>query len=192
MSTPPPSDRRSALRALLMDYTAVDAAEQDYRSRMLALTRSGADPFARSSFSPGHFTASAFILSPRADALLMILHGKLKRWLQPGGHVDADDPDLIAAARREVHEEAGVRNLSLARAGIFDVDIHSIPALGGDPAHEHFDIRFVFRARGKQLRSGSDAEGARWIPIESVCEAESDRSVMRAVQKLRASAVLGG
>src|ERR1700744_1954418 len=98
-------------RSQLATYQARDAADREFLSRMLALCDSVADPRARTSFEPGHFTASAFILSPMPDALLLILHGKLGRWLQPGGHVDRDDSDLLAAARREAREEVGIDQL---------------------------------------------------------------------------------
>ena len=55
-------------------------------SRMIELAQSGEESLRRDAFSPGHFTASAFVLSPRRDQLLLILHKKLGLWLQPGGH----------------------------------------------------------------------------------------------------------
>ena len=29
---------------------------------------------------------------------------------------------------------------------ICDLDIHSIPAIGAEPAHEHYDVRVLYRA----------------------------------------------
>ena len=67
------------------------------------------DPFSRRRFDPGHFTASAFVLSPDGGSIVMIRHRRLDRWLQPGGHVEAHDRDVKEAARREAIEEAGRR-----------------------------------------------------------------------------------
>ena len=143
------------------------------------------DPFARAHFVPGHVTASSFVLSPTGDDVLLIEHSKLHRWLQPGGHVDPEDVDVLAAARREVVEEVGLAELSLVHEGVFDLDVHDIPPLKGDPGHAHFDVRFLFRAPTRDVRAGSDAKAARWVPLDEVRLDASDESVMRAVRKLK-------
>ncbi len=177
--------RSEHLRGQLEHYEPRDDQERSYRERMLALSRGEGYAFSRSHFVPGHFTASAFVLAPDADALLLIFHGKLHRWLQPGGHVDPEDADILAAARREVFEEVGIRDLALATSSVFDLDIHEIPPIKGDPAHAHFDVRFLFRARDLAFRAGSDAKAARWVPLAEIDEEISDRSVVRALEKLR-------
>jgi 8-oxo-dGTP pyrophosphatase MutT (NUDIX family) len=148
---------------------------------MHELARVGPRALERSHWVPGHFTASAFVLSPDSCELLLIYHGKLSRWLQPGGHFDAADASPEAAARREVREETGLDDLELARPGLFDVDIHPIPARREDPEHEHFDLRFLFRARSRALVAGDDAHAAKWVRLSEI---ESDASVMRAVAKI--------
>jgi len=150
---------------------------------MLALCEVPGDPFSRSHFVPGHFTASAFLLSPDGAQLLLVFHGKLHRWLQPGGHIDPADETVWAAARREVAEEVGV---ALQDDGsLLDVDVHAIPALGGAPAHEHFDVRFLFRTPTLAHTAGSDARDSRWFPLEEINALSSDASVLRAVEKIR-------
>ncbi len=177
--------RNLELAAALRVYQPQDADETAYRERMLALCEPPHAGFSRAYFEPGHFTASAFVLSPDSRALLLIFHGKLSRWLQPGGHVDDSDLNILASARREVSEEVGLSDLPLAHEGIFDLDIHLIPARKTDPAHEHFDVRFLFRARDLNFQAGSDAKAARWVDLDEVREEISDRSVMRAVEKLK-------
>jgi 8-oxo-dGTP pyrophosphatase MutT (NUDIX family) len=157
---------------------------------MVALARGaspGGDPFARDHYVPGHFTASAFILSPEGDALLLIHHRKLGRWLQPGGHVEPSDADLLAAARREAAEEVGGRDLTLdpRGSGVFDLDVHTIPAHGASPQHEHFDVRFLFRSPTRRVVEGEEIDGARWVPLAQLArDPAADASVLRAVRKL--------
>jgi len=183
--------RRSALRELLLSHAPVDVREEQHRARMLALLDVD-DPFARDRFDPGHFTASAFVLSPDEADLLLILHAKFGLWLQPGGHIDPEDPDVVAAARREVAEETGLGPGDvdpIASLGtLLDLDIHRIPPnpRKGEPAHEHFDVRVLLRARTPVLRAGSDARDARWVPVGRVQDAGTDDSVRRAVRKLLA------
>ncbi len=187
--TPRPmtTDRRDHLRTLLRQHQPMDDLERTHRDAVLTLLDVPGDPFSRDHFAPGHVTASAFVLSPDGGSLLLILHGKLHRWLQPGGHVDATDLDVLAAARREVHEEVGLLDLPLSplTTGLIDVDVHVIPARKADPEHRHFDVRFLFQARDWQFNAGSDAHAGRWVPLAEVGLLESDASVLRAVAKLQ-------
>jgi 8-oxo-dGTP pyrophosphatase MutT (NUDIX family) len=179
------TSREIELRSQLLAYQPRDERERGHLVRMRELCNSVADPFARNLFVPGHFTASAFILSPDGRDLLLILHAKLGRWLQPGGHIDAGDRDLVSAALREVHEEVGLVELELAEPAPFDLDVHDIPARKDEAGHQHFDVRYLFRARTRQVTAGSDAKDARWVRLEEIDERSSDASVQRAVVKLQ-------
>jgi 8-oxo-dGTP pyrophosphatase MutT (NUDIX family) len=177
---------RAPLASLLTAYVAADANESRHRERMLALLRASGNPFSRAHCTPGHFTASGFVLSPDARAILLIHHRKLDRWLQPGGHIEVQDIDMLAAARRELAEEVGLPALPLEIEGIFDLDVHSLPALGAEPPHEHFDVRFLFRAPSFELNPGSEAKAARWFPLDAIDAALADPSVARVSRKLLA------
>jgi len=176
--------KQDHLRQLLEAYSPVDAAERRYRQAMLDLLALGSRAFERDHFQPGHFTASAFVLDAKASALLLIHHTKLNRWLQPGGHVESEDADLIASARRELREETGIETAELAHGGIFDIDIHDLPALHDTPTHQHFDVRFLFRTVTLELAAASDASDARWWPLATISTVHSDASVMRPVERM--------
>jgi len=143
-----------------------------------------AAPSSRNHFVPGHLTASAFVLSPAADAILLILHKKLGLWLQPGGHIEPDDESLAAAARREVAEEVGLDLPASAAGGVFDLDIHAIPARKDEPQHEHFDVRFCFRSPTLSFATNDEVVDARWVPLTEVEQLSSDESVLRVTRKL--------
>lgn len=80
-----------------------------------------------------------------------MLHKKIKKWLQFGGH-SGDSPEVLATAIREFHEESGILvepDIFSYESGlpvpIFDLDIHKIPAdLKWRPGHIHYDIRFLW------------------------------------------------
>lgn len=181
------SPRTRDLKTRLTNYLPSDALEMRHLEQMRELCESIADPFSRNSFAPGHFTASAFILSPDRADLLLIFHEKLGRWLQPGGHIDASDETVLAAARREAREEVGLLELELLHEAPLDLDVHAIPARKAEPSHAHFDVRFLFRAQTRAAVAGSDAKAVRWVPLRELSAEFSDRSVMRAVAKLRES-----
>ena len=151
--------------------------------RSLALARS-TDPIDRDHFDPGHFTASGFVVAPDGSALLLIHHKRLDRWLQPGGHIDPGDPSPIAAAAREVREETGIATGPILDA-LIDVDIHPIPPRAPEPAHEHFDLRFAFRALGTDLVADDEVFDAAWVPWDDLERYRPDDSMRRAVVVLR-------
>lgn len=183
----PESSLHLQARAALGEHVPADAREGAFRARMLELLELE-QPASRACFMPGHLTASAFVLSPDGADLLLILHKKLGIWIQPGGHVEPADISLEAAARREVAEEVGLTPEAGVVARVFDLDIHAIPAHRAEPAHEHFDVRFCFRAGLRELSTGDEVEGARWVRLEEVASVTRDESVLRAVRKLLALA----
>jgi len=179
-------DRNRELDNWLARHIPVDSTESGHLHAMRDLLASPGDALVRDRYRPGHFTASAIVLPPDGDALLLIHHTRLRRWLQPGGHVENADGDLALAARREAAEETGVYALDapVGEPLLFDLDVHRIPASGGTPAHRHFDVRFLFRARSRDLTPASDVSEARWVPFSEVTELNGEESMIRLIRKL--------
>ena len=99
---------RPALTALLRRLPPADAQEAGFITRMVSLLEQAEAPFSRAHFTPGHFTASAFVLSPEEVAVLLIHDKKLNRWLHPGGLVEVVDADAMNVARGELLEATGL------------------------------------------------------------------------------------
>jgi 8-oxo-dGTP pyrophosphatase MutT (NUDIX family) len=177
--------RRAQLHEALRRYEPIDALEAQHLARMQALIADEGDPFTGTRYAPGHFTASAFVLAPERSDLLLIHHAKLGLWLQPGGHIEEADASVLDAARREVLEEVGIAELELDHDGLFDVDVHLIPARREALGHEHFDVRFLFRARSRRFAASSEVLSAKWVPLAEIEGSGTDESVLRAVRKLR-------
>lgn len=131
----------------------------------------------------GHFTGSAWVVSGDGRRTLLTHHRKLDRWLQPGGHADGDR-DLARVALREAEEETGLRSLFVEQA-IFDLDRHLIPARPGEPAHWHYDVRFVVRATaGEDFTVSGESHALAWRPIAEVAaDASIDASLRRMADK---------
>jgi len=175
---------RDEIRRLLDAHVPADPREAGFVDEMRALLDRSGDPTARDHYVPGHFTASAFVVSPDGRDVLLIEHGKLARWLQPGGHLEPGDATVEAACRREVAEETGLTALTRRDGGLLDVDVHEIPSLKGQPPHRHYDLRMCFVAGHRDLVAGSDAKAARWEPRATLDPAITDESVLRALRKL--------
>ncbi|MBZ2186051.1 MAG: NUDIX domain-containing protein [Bryobacter sp.] len=151
---------------------------------MVAETR---EPFSRRQFNPGHVTATGLVLHPEGRAIAMVLHGRLKRWLLPGGHVEEEDGTVIAAAAREVAEETG---LVVEGGEVIGADVHGIPAKLKDgrevePYHLHHDVLVWFRARGKELRASEESEDVRWVWPEEFDLHAVPANVRRAYGRIR-------
>jgi 8-oxo-dGTP pyrophosphatase MutT (NUDIX family) len=177
------------MTSLLQDlrrHVPVDEHEARSLARIVAHVEGGGDLFDRRRWD-GHLTGSAFILDASGERLLLLFHRKLNRWLQPGGHGEPGETDPLAVARREALEESGIAGLALhPRApGLFDVDVHPIPARGEELAHEHLDLRYLFVAPPGATLAPAEGESRQlaWVPLPEVA-AISDASVARAARKL--------
>lgn len=156
-------------------------------ARILQHVRGGGDLFHRARWD-GHLTASAFILDASHENLLLLLHGKLGKWLQPGGHGDPGEIDPLAVATREAIEETSLCDLRLVTWAPqpFDVDVHEIPARKDEPAHEHLDIRYLFEAPAgaSPVLDPNESKGWAWVPLRGDSRYPSDDSVARAAAKI--------
>ncbi|HEX9147859.1 MAG TPA: NUDIX hydrolase [Thermoanaerobaculia bacterium] len=170
--------RREALLQALRAYRGENPRDEGTTSRFRAFLERD-DPFRRSD-PDGHVTASAVVARPSGDAFLLVFHRKLDRWLQPGGHVEDGDTSVFHVALREAREETGISDFEAPLGdAIFDLDVHAIPAFGDDPAHFHYDVRFLLT-----VGDGEKPEpGAAWFPFRAVGRTDTDGSLVRAVLK---------
>ena len=130
---------------------------------------------------PGHVTGSAWIVDGSGSRVLLTHHRKLGRWLQPGGHSDGE-PDGLAVALREAREETGLE-LSAWSEAPMDIDIHEIPALGGEPAHRHYDLRYALAARTHAYRVSSESHDLAWVGLDALEDYTREDSVLRLRRK---------
>jgi len=114
----------------------------------------------------GHITASAIVLDASLGECLMMSHKKLSLSLAPGGHCDEFEHPRDSAAR-ELEEECGISKYELhewhSRMDLcpIDIDAHIIPdnATEGEPAHTHYDFRYVFLYERSGAVVLNDGEG---------------------------------
>jgi 8-oxo-dGTP pyrophosphatase MutT (NUDIX family) len=180
-----PTASRDALLDELRAYIPADAREASMRDRLAAFIEAHPDAFERA-HAVGHVTASAWIVDPSRTRTLLMHHCKLGKWLQPGGHADGDS-DVRRAALREACEESGLRSLRFVRDGIYDVDVHAIPARPGEPAHDHYDVRFALEADPAELLvANAESKELAWVPLDELASYGADESVLRLARKTAA------
>lgn len=151
--------------------------------QVLNLLETSPDPYDRTDCEPGHITASAIVWCPGSEQFLFVFHRRLGRWLQPGGHVEPTDVDPWHAARREAEEETGVDLAPETERVLIGMDIHDIPPGPHEPAHQHFDLAFFFRARGRRLRMSLDRSESVWCGLADFNDYGVDQSIRRHVER---------
>lgn len=177
---------RQELLSLLQRYRTPFNTEAGYLSRTRRFVEQHEDCFKRELW-PGHVTGSVWVVNPARDKALLLHHRKHDQWFQPGGHADGD-ADILRVALRETHEETGIapEHIRLVDTGIFDIDIHMIPAINSEPEHEHFDIRFLVEIDDRLPVPGNDeSHQVLWVPLEAVSHFNNNLSTYRMLEKTR-------
>lgn len=154
------------VRDRLTRLTPHDMAREAYDATV-ALLADG--PAVLGKANPGaHVTASALVVSHDLSRVLLCLHGKARKWMQLGGHLEPGDPTLFTAALREVAEESGLDDVEADPVPI-DVDRHLAPCNGGRAWHH--DVRFALRAApGATPRVSDESLDLAWVPAGDLPE----------------------
>lgn len=173
---------RTQLLNLLENYKTKFSNENLVADKFINFVKNNSECFERT-LEQGHITGSAWVLNEERTQTLLTHHRKLDKWLQLGGHVDGNS-DVLAEAIREVEEESGLTNLTLISDGIFDLDVHLIPANKKEPEHYHYDIRFLFTTNHPDDISISDeSNDLKWIELNEIEKYTDEPSINRMVIK---------
>lgn len=114
-----------------------------------------------------HVTASCFVFAADLERTVLCYHRKGRFWVQTGGHVEADDASVQAAALREAQEEAGLPGLTLV-PGVLDLDRHALSDAFG-ACRTHWDVGFAALAPGSDLpRVSDESEQVGWFPVDDL------------------------
>ena len=182
---------KTKLSALLDDYALRFLDEAEVVGRFRGFVASGEILQGKANLAR-HITASTWVVNPGRTRVLLTHHAKLGKWVQLGGHTDEGE-DWTAAALREAHEESGLADLKLAQPGLFDLDIHWIPARGWpgqpgwSPIHEHYDLRFLVEADDAvPLVISEESHDLAWVALTDLGQYSNEESQHRMRRKTRA------
>lgn len=159
MTAPSVGARRRQVRQSVVAWEPADGDEARVKAQCLVAFDRLADPFDRDA-DPIHVTGSAIVTGPQG--VLLHLHRRLGRWLQPGGHVDGLEWPW-EAARREAQEETGLVVVCAAgdaQSALLQVDVHA-----GGRGHTHLDFRYLFRVEGSSVAHPppEESQEVRWF-----------------------------
>ena len=167
--------------------------EQEQRDKavILSFLKTNPDAFLRSNLV-AHMTASAWVVNPARDQVLMVYHKIYDSWSWTGGHADGDT-DLARVALREVREETGVRSARLVSEEIFSLEVLTVDGHikhgAYVPSHLHMNVTYLIEADEHDPLTVCPEEhsGVRWFSLDGALAASSEPwFVERIYKKLNA------
>ncbi len=158
-------------------YTPVNEQEARDRALLFSWLESGQDIYTRNPVA--HLTASAWVVSPDRQQVLMIYHNLYNSWSWMGGHADGNR-DLLQVARQEVMEESGLKTLKLLSPDLFSLEILTVDGhiKRGSyvSSHLHLNVTYLFEADTEQALAIKPDEnsGVAWFPVAQLSRRVSE------------------
>ena len=154
--------------------------DQEARDKEETLRRlkSGEALLDRSNTS-AHMTASAWVVSPDRQKVLMAYHNLYDSWAWLGGHADGD-ADMLAVALKEVREESGLKNVRPLTEDIFSLEILAVAGHEKKgqfvSSHLHLNVTYLLEADPTQpVRCKEDENQAvGWFTPEGAIAASKE------------------
>ena len=163
--------------------------EEHDRREMLRRLESGEGLLTRDNAS-AHLTASAWVVNPGRDRVLMAYHDLYGSWAWLGGHADGD-ADLRRVALREVEEESGGAGARLLSPDILSLEILTVD--GHEKrgqyvsSHLHLNVTYLVELDDRQAlhnRPGENSRVAWFAPEEAVAASTEPWFRVRVYAKL--------
>ncbi len=135
------SDLNQSIRPAVLARRPVDARERDSIASFIRLFDALDQPFSETA-NKVHVTASAIVVTDDRRRVLLHLHKRLNKWLQPGGHIEPGELPWLGALREAI-EETGLPAQLVGPVGddgpaLLHVDVHA-----GPKGHTHLDLRYL-------------------------------------------------
>ena len=166
------------IRAAIAAYSPFNEQEAADKELILDFLQKNPDAFYRTN-RIAHMTASAWVVNPAWDRVLMVYHNIYDSWSWTGGHADGEE-NLAAVALREVREETGVRSARLLSEEIFSLESLTVDGHEKNgayvPSHLHLNVTYLLEADDSDPLTVCEAEnsGVRWFTLDGALEASTE------------------
>lgn len=156
----------------IRDFIPHNEQEQNDKDVLLRWLDSGAEILTREN-PVAHLTASAWVVSPDRNYVLMAYHNLYDSWAWLGGHADGE-ADLQAVAAREAREESGIREVRALMDGPISLEILTVDGHEKKgkyvSSHLHLNLTYLFEADMDQALAVKPDENrsVAWIPVEEI------------------------
>ena len=163
---------KEQLIAQIINHTPANEQEEVDKKLLLEWLNRPEDISIRDSQS-AHLTASAWVVTPDRQKVLMAYHKLYNSWAWLGGHADGDW-NLFRVAEKEAREESGIA--SLRPVSPEPVSLEVLVVTGHEkkgkyvPCHLHLNLTYLFEADpGQALRCKPDENAdAAWLDTDKL------------------------
>jgi len=119
-----------------------------------------------------HFCVSVYVYDDKNDKMLLVKHKKMGKWVQPGGHIEANESPEEAAIR-ETFEETGLKVELIGERKPRDIDFIIPLAIQNNKVkddHYHMDFVYVAKVVGNNelVKNEEETDGIAWFSLEDV------------------------
>lgn len=159
-------------------YVPFNEQETKDKALILKALQEQKDVFTRED-TIAHMTASAWVVNPSHDKVLMVYHNIYNSWSWLGGHADGDE-DLLAVAIREVKEESGVTDVKALSNEIFSLEVLTVDGhiKRGQyvSSHLHLNVSYLLEVDDKDplFVKPDENSGVRWFTFEGAIAASTE------------------
>lgn len=187
---------KTDIKQIIEEYLKIFPNEKEKLNKLKSLIDNNENNynnlFNRKNFE-GHITASGYIYSKAEKKILLLEHKALKKFLQPGGHAELLDNEIIDTAKREIKEETGLQDLEIVNIAInknipLDINTHFIPKneKKKEDGHYHHDFRYLFIVdKIDDVKIDfCESNGYKWINMNDIRNSENFKGVVEKILKL--------
>ena len=171
------------------DYIPFNEQEAADKATLLSLLRENTDISRRDNLA-AHLTASAWVVNPERNKVLMAYHNLYNSWAWLGGHADGNF-DLAAVAEKEAREESGLTDVKLVSDDILSLEILTVDGHEKKgkyvPSHLHLNVTYLLEADPNAPIHIKEDENSQvgWVNFDDIgCKSTEPWFVERIYSKL--------
>ena len=186
---------RQELMEQIANYIPYNEQEERDQNLILNWIEEQENAFSREN-KVAHMTASAWVVNPERDKVLMVYHNIYDSWSWLGGHADGET-DLLSVALREVKEEAGITKVHPVSEKIFSLESLTVDGHVKKgtyvSSHLHLNATYLLEADSEEAVSikADENSGVAWFSPEEALERSTEpwfvkRVYTKLIEKMKA------